>query len=61
MLYTLNANYFSPCIRFKKSFLQLLKDQGSIPLKYREIGRRIGEKYPQTVKHHIARCKKKLC
>ncbi|MFH1011847.1 MAG: S24 family peptidase [bacterium] len=33
--------------------MALLKDQGSIPLKYREIGRRIGEKYPQTVKHHI--------
>lgn len=39
--------------------LTLLQDQGSIPLKYREIGRRIGEKYPQTVKHHIEILKKK--
>ena len=33
--------------------LTLLRDQGAVPLKYREIGRRIGERYPQTVKHHI--------
>lgn len=37
----------------QNKILALLRDQGSIPLKYREIGRRIGEKYPQTVKHHI--------
>lgn len=37
----------------KDKLLTLLKDQGAVPLKYREIGRRIGEKYPQTVKHHI--------
>lgn len=30
-----------------------MRDQGAVPLKYREIGRRIGERYPQTVKHHI--------
>jgi SOS-response transcriptional repressor LexA len=39
--------------------LNLLKGQGSAPLKYRELGRRIGEKYPQTVKHHIEALKKK--
>ena len=33
--------------------LALLRNQGSVPLKYREIGRRLGEKHPQTVKHHI--------
>jgi len=43
----------------QEKLLQLLKDQGSIPLKYREIGRRIGEKYPQTVKHHIAALQEK--
>ena len=37
----------------KDKLLTLLKDQGAVPLRYREIGRRIGEKYPQTVKHHI--------
>ena len=37
----------------QNKLLSLLRDQGSVPLKYREIGRRIGEKYPQTVKHHI--------
>ncbi len=39
--------------------LNLLKDQGSVPLRYRELGRRIGEKYPQTVKHHIESLKEK--
>jgi SOS-response transcriptional repressor LexA len=37
----------------QEKLLELLKDQGSVPLRYREIGRKIGEKYPQTVKHHI--------
>jgi len=37
----------------QEKLMALLRDQGSIPLKYREIGRRIGEEYPQTVKHHI--------
>ncbi|PKN02503.1 hypothetical protein CVU76_00470 [Candidatus Dojkabacteria bacterium HGW-Dojkabacteria-1] len=37
----------------QKKIINLLKDQGSVPLRYREIGRRIGERYPQTVKHHI--------
>ncbi len=37
----------------QQKIIALLKDQGSIPLKYREIGRRIGEKYPQTTKYHI--------
>lgn len=37
----------------KDKLITLLKDQGAVPLRYREIGRRIGEKYPQTVKHHI--------
>lgn len=40
-------------LSIKDKLLILLKDQGAVPLKYREIGRRIGEKYPQTVKHHI--------
>lgn len=37
----------------QEKIIGLLKDQGSISLRYREIGRKIGEKYPQTVKHHI--------
>lgn len=43
----------------QNKLLALLRDQGSVPLKYREIGRRIGEQYPQTVKHHIEILKKK--
>lgn len=43
----------------QNKLLTLLRDQGSVPLKYREIGRRIGEKYPQTIKHHIEILKKK--
>ncbi|KKR07770.1 MAG: hypothetical protein UT55_C0051G0006 [Candidatus Peregrinibacteria bacterium GW2011_GWE2_39_6] len=43
----------------QNKLLALLRDQGSVPLKYREIGRRIGEKYPQTVKHHIEILKNK--
>lgn len=43
----------------QQSILVLLKDQGSTPLKYREIGRKIGQKYPQTVKHHIEALLKK--
>ncbi len=39
--------------QIQQKIISLLRDQGSIPLKYREIGRRIGEKYPQTVKHHL--------
>ena len=39
--------------QIQQKIISLLKDQGSIPLKYREIGRRIGEKYPQTIKHHL--------
>ena len=39
--------------------LILLREQGSAPLKYRELGRRIGEKYPQTVKYHIEILKKR--
>lgn len=42
----------------QQKLLALLRDQGAIPMKYREIGRRIGEKYPQTVKHHIESLKK---
>lgn len=37
----------------QQKLLFLVKDQGAVLLKYREIGRKIGEKYPQTVKHHI--------
>ena len=37
--------------------LWLLTDQGSVKCKYREIGRKIGEKYPQTVKAHIEELK----
>jgi SOS-response transcriptional repressor LexA len=33
--------------------VDLLKDQGSVPLKLREIGRKIWEIHPQTVKNHI--------
>ncbi len=43
----------------QNKLLALLRDQGSVPLKYREIGRRIGEQYPQTVKHHIEILKNK--
>jgi len=43
----------------QNKLLALLRDQGAIPLRYREIGRRIGEQYPQTVKHHIEILKKK--
>jgi len=43
----------------QNKLLALLRDQGSVPLKYREIGRRIGEQYPQTVKHHIGILKDK--
>ncbi|MBI2634715.1 hypothetical protein HYW82_03560 [Candidatus Peregrinibacteria bacterium] len=43
----------------QNKLLALLRDQGSVPLKYREIGRRIGEQYPQTVKHHIEILKSK--
>jgi predicted Zn-ribbon and HTH transcriptional regulator len=41
-----------------EKIIWLLKDQGYVPLKYREIGRRIGEKYPQTVKSHIEKLEK---
>lgn len=41
----------------QEKILKLLNDQGSTSLRYREIGRKIGEKYPQTVKHHIERLK----
>jgi len=37
----------------QEKIVALLKDQGSVPLRYREIGRKIGEKYPQTVKYHV--------
>ncbi len=37
----------------QEKLIALLKDQGSTPLKYREIWRKIGEAYPQTVKYHI--------
>jgi SOS-response transcriptional repressor LexA len=37
----------------QRKIVAILRDQGAVPLKYREIGRRIGEKYPQTVKHHL--------
>lgn len=43
----------------QNKLLALLRDQGALPLRYREIGRRIGEQYPQTVKHHIEVLKKK--
>lgn len=43
----------------QNKLLALLRDQGALPLRYREIGRRIGEQYPQTVKHHIEILKKK--
>lgn len=43
----------------QNKLLALLHDQGSVPLRYREIGRRIGQKYPQTVKYHIEVLKKK--
>ncbi|MBU0611907.1 hypothetical protein KKB58_00525 [Patescibacteria group bacterium] len=43
----------TPMSSVQNKILALLRDQGSVPLKYREIGRRIGEQYPQTVKHHI--------
>lgn len=43
----------------QNKLLALLRDQGSVPLRYREIGRRIGEQYPQTVKHHIEILKNK--
>lgn len=39
----------------QKKIINILKDQGSVPHRYREIGRRIGEKYPQTVKYHISK------
>ncbi len=37
----------------QQKIISLLKDQGSVPLKYREIGRKIGVKHPQTTKYHI--------
>lgn len=41
----------------QNKIVALLKDQWSTPLKYREIGRKIGEAYPQTVKYHIGALK----
>ena len=43
----------------QNKLLALLRDQGALPLRYRELGRRIGEQYTQTVKHHIEVLKKK--
>ena len=39
--------------QIQSKLISLLRDQGSVPLKYREIGRRIGESHPQSIKHHI--------
>jgi len=43
----------------QESILALIQEEGVVPLHYSQIGRKIGEKHAQNVKHHLHQLQKR--